>query len=129
LTVAQEQTEIYKRRAMGLKSGEAPSIMEDARSISQSLHSKTLHEDNQSSSSKFNEFSKHPGVESVVSMGSTLGKHAKSLVGSFACGSGINEPNGQVNNATQAWRDRRAFDKSRYDDNYSSGGGRSFRDV
>ena len=106
--------------------------MDDSRSIAQSLHSKSMQEDTRSTGSGFNHsFTNHPAVESVVSMGSGLGKHARTLVGSFACGSGIDEPNGQVSNATQAWRERRngnvTVDKSRYADNYSPSG-RSFRD-
>eukprot|EP00980_Cylindrotheca_fusiformis_P029718 scaffold23774_cov127-Cylindrotheca_fusiformis.AAC.2 len=105
--------------------------MDDARSISQNLHHKSMQEDASTSSSFNQSFSKHPGVESVVSMGSNLGKQARSLVGSFACGSGINEPNGQVNNATQAWRERRhgnvPVDKTRYNDNYARNG-RSYRE-
>lgn len=133
LTHAQEQAELYKRRAGAAGSGLASesSIMDDSRSIAQSLHSKSVQEDVQPNNSFNSTFTKHPAVESVVSMGSGLGKHARSLVGSFACGSGIDEPNGQVSNATQAWRDRRSgnvrVDKSRYAENYSSNG-RSFRD-
>lgn len=132
MTNAHEQAEFYKRRATGKGASGESSIMDDARSISQNLHSKSMQEDAGSTSSSFNQsFSKHPGVESVVSMGSNLGKQARSLVGSFACGSAINEPNGQVNNATQAWRDRRngsvPVDKSRYNDNYASNG-RSYRE-
>lgn len=105
--------------------------MDDSRSIAQSLHSKSMQEDVRSTGSGFNQsFTKHPAVESVVSMGSGLGKHARSLVGSFACGTGIDEPNA-ADNATQAWRERRngnvTVDKSRYADNYSPNG-RSFRD-
>jgi len=129
LTHAQEQAELYKRRA-GAAGSEA-SIVDDSRSIAQSLHSKSMQEETRSTNSSFNQsFTKHPAVESVVSMGSGLGKHARSLVGSFACGSGIDETSG-VNNATQAWRDRRngnvTVDKNRYADNYSPNG-RSFRD-
>lgn len=134
MTHAQEQAELYKRRA-GAGGGlpNESSIMDDSRSIAQSLHSKSLQEDVHSSNSfSGGSFAKHPAVESVVSMGSGLGKHARSLVGSFACGSGIDEPNGQVTNATQAWRERRSangvrVDQSRYADNYTSNG-RSFRD-
>ncbi|KAL3938179.1 MAG: hypothetical protein SGBAC_006845 [Bacillariaceae sp.] len=129
LTHAQEQAELYKRHAGGL--GTDSSIMDDSRSIAQSLHSKSMHEDTRSTNSSFNHsFTKHPAVESVISVGSGLGKHARTLVGSFACGSGIDEPTGGQN-ATQAWRDRRngnvTVDKSRYADNYSPNG-RSFRD-
>lgn len=90
-----------------------------------------MNEDTRSTNSSFNHsFTKHPAVESVISVGSGLGKHARTLVGSFACGSGIDEPTGGQN-ATQAWRDRRngnvTVDKSRYADNYSPNG-RSFRD-
>jgi hypothetical protein len=128
---------MYKRRAMGKGASSESSIMDDAQRISQNLYSKSTQEDAGSTNSSFNQsFSKHPGVESVVSMGSTLGKQARTLVGSFACGTAIDEPNGQANNgqannATQAWRDRRngnvPVDKSRYNDNYA-GNGRSFRE-
>jgi hypothetical protein len=119
---------------MGKGASNESSIMDDAQRISQNLYSKSMQEDGASTNSSFNQsFSKHPGVESVVSMGSTLGKQARSLVGSFACGTAIDEPNGQANNATQAWRDRRngniPVDKSRYNDNYAgNGNGRSFRE-
>lgn len=115
----------------------ASSIMEDARSISQNLHSKSLQEDaaaSNNSSFRSPNFAKHPKVESVVSMGSALGQHARSLVGSFACGSQMDEHQ-VANNATQAWRDRRSnnggnfngVDRSRYEDGYSNGDGQSFR--
>lgn len=130
LTHAQEQAELYKRRAGAAGLSTESSIMDDSRSIAQSLHSKSV-EDARSTNSFNNSFTKHPAVESVVSMGSGLGKHARSLVGSFACGSGIDEPSGQVNNATQAWRERRSgnvrVDQNRYTDDYNSNG-RSFRD-
>jgi hypothetical protein len=121
---------------MGKGASSESSIMDDAQRISQNLYSKSTQEDGGSTNSSFNQdFRKHPGVESVVSMGSTLGKQARSLVGSFACGTAIDEPNGQAqaNNATQAWRERRngnvSVDKSRYNDNYAgNSNGRSFRD-
>lgn len=115
--------------------------MDDARSITQNLHTKSLQEEAAGSNYNPNRFdlqnlAKHPKVESVVSMGNALGQNAKSLVGSFACGTQMDDNYDVANNATQAWRDRRSnngditVDRSkyeRYDDGYRNGSGQSYR--
>ena len=100
--------------------------MEDARSLSQRLSSRSDEDPDHRPS--FYDPNRTPGrgarsgVESVASLGSGLAQHARSLVGSFAC-SGINERSGGVLAAELAegredgrddrylrdpeWRDRR----------------------
>ena len=96
--------------------------MEDARNImsqrlSQSLSmnesSGDLRGDADLRSSSFRSTTSRPefkrATESVASMGSNLAAHAKTLVGSFACG---NDRAGQVvssERATEEWRGRRSI--------------------
>mmetsp|Transcript_5166 Transcript_5166/g.10684 ORF Transcript_5166/g.10684 Transcript_5166/m.10684 type:complete len:137 (-) Transcript_5166:262-672(-) len=97
--------------------------MEDARSIMSQKFSQTLSMNDSSGdlrqesdsigrSSTFRSAAGRPefkrASESVASMGSNLANHAKTLVGSFACGT--NERAGQVlstERATEEWRGRR----------------------
>ena len=72
--------------------------MDDARSLSQRLSSRSDEDQDRPS---FYDPNRTPGrggragVESVASIGSGLAQHARSLVGSFAC-SGINERSGGI---------------------------------
>mmetsp|Transcript_6674 Transcript_6674/g.13687 ORF Transcript_6674/g.13687 Transcript_6674/m.13687 type:complete len:546 (+) Transcript_6674:314-1951(+) len=123
LNEAKEEADLYKKKYTTIKDGKEVSLMEDARSIMSQKFSQTLSMNDSSGdlrqesdsigrSSTFRSAAGRPefkrASESVASMGSNLANHAKTLVGSFACGT--NERAGQVlstERATEEWRGRR----------------------
>ena len=112
---------MYKRKYETIKDGKEVSLMEDARSMmskqfSQSLSMNDSSDDmkNDLRSASFRSTTSRPEfkrtAESVASMGSNLAAHAKTLVGSFACGTN-GQAAGQVlssERATEEWRGRRS---------------------
>ncbi len=144
LNQAKEEADLYKRKYNTVKDGKEVSLMEDARSMmsqrfSQSLSmnesSNDLQNESDLKNSSFRSATSRPefkrATESVASMGSNLAAHAKTLVGSFACG---NEKAGEYvasERATEEWRGRR----SAVNGNESPGleisrsGSRSYRDT
>lgn len=98
-----------------VKDGKEVSLMEDARSMMSQKFSQSLSmndsadaEQDTLRSASFRSTSSRPefkrATESVASMGSNLAAHAKTLVGSFACGTNQTV---HVERATEEWRDRR----------------------
>jgi len=122
LTEAKEKADTYKRKYDTIKDGKEVSLMEDARSMmtkqfSQSLSmndsNSDLRQDADLNSSSFRSATSRPEFKraagSVASMGTNLAAHAKTLVGSFACGN--EKAAGQFvssERATEEWRDRRS---------------------
>jgi hypothetical protein len=116
---------VFKRKYTTLKDGKEVSLMEDARSMMSKQFSQSLSMNDSSSdlrqeqdttlgSSSFRSTTSRPefkrASESVASMGSNLAAHAKTLVGSFACGN-ERAAAGQVlssERATEEWRGRRS---------------------
>ena len=122
LNEAKEKADAYKRKYDTIKDGKEASLMEDARSMmtkqfSQSLSMNDsngdLRQDADLGSSSFRSATSRPEFKraagSVASMGTNLAAHAKTLVGSFACGN--EKAAGQFvssERATEEWRDRRS---------------------
>ena len=114
---------MYKRKYKTLKDDKEVSLMDDARTMMSQTFSQSmsmndvnsdLREDADTTlrSASFRSTTSRPefkrATESVASMGSNLAAHAKTLVGSFACG---NDRAGQVvssERATEEWRGRRS---------------------
>lgn len=121
LNEAKEKADGFKRKYDTIKDGKEASLMEDAKStlsqkFSQSLSMNDSHSDLPQSSS-FRSTTSRPefkrATESVASMGSNLAAHAKTLVGTFACG---NEQAAGQNvlsseRVTEEWRGRRNVDQ------------------
>lgn len=142
MTEAKDEADLYKRKYNTFKDGKEVSLMEDARTMMsqkfQELNKSTSDLQGMDSDMRSSSFRSTPSrpefkraSESVASMGSNLAAHAKTLVGSFACG-GNNERTGQVlssERATEEWRGRRSNASLEINQNEGVNTNRSYRDT